>query len=287
MARPKKYIISLSESDVNKLQAIIRKKRISKSIILRRRILLTLNQNIPRYLTQIAERRYVTVWKRRKTAGRTEEIRYLLDECYPRHEFMQSICITGDRSTNAKILFLSCSIFPTKFFIYKLKKASWRSLPNCVQYKNLDASSLQSDRINQASKISVIPPKETPCFSMLYAAFSTEHPHIPFTFLPFLPKAQTTCESFVKFFHSCLFLPLPRLYITLYRAYKALGFSHREHQTGLPRNRHNPLSWRSAIILHNMILIIYLRKYFCFRYISILEVLPGSTRQLLIDADTG
>ncbi len=43
MARPKKYIISLSESDVNKLQAIIRKKRISKSIILRRRILLTLN----------------------------------------------------------------------------------------------------------------------------------------------------------------------------------------------------------------------------------------------------
>ena len=53
MARPKKYIISLSETDVDKLQAIIRKKDTSKSIIQRCQILLELNENNPRHLTQI------------------------------------------------------------------------------------------------------------------------------------------------------------------------------------------------------------------------------------------
>jgi len=53
MARPKKYIISLSETDVDKLQAIIRKKDTSKSIIRRCQILLELNENNPRHLTQI------------------------------------------------------------------------------------------------------------------------------------------------------------------------------------------------------------------------------------------
>lgn len=53
MARPKKYIISLSETDVNKLQAIIRKKGTSKSIIRRCQILLELNENNPRHLTQM------------------------------------------------------------------------------------------------------------------------------------------------------------------------------------------------------------------------------------------
>ena len=53
MARPKKYIISLSEADIDKLQAIIRKKDTSKSIIRRCRILLELNINNPRHLTQI------------------------------------------------------------------------------------------------------------------------------------------------------------------------------------------------------------------------------------------
>ena len=53
MARLKKYIISLSETDVDKLQAIIRKKDTSKSIIRRCQILLELNENNPRHLTQI------------------------------------------------------------------------------------------------------------------------------------------------------------------------------------------------------------------------------------------
>lgn len=47
MARPKKYIISLSETDVDKLQAIIRKKDTSKSIIRRCQILLELNETTP------------------------------------------------------------------------------------------------------------------------------------------------------------------------------------------------------------------------------------------------
>jgi transposase len=53
MARPKKYIISLSETDVNKLQAIIHKKGTSKSIIRRCQILLELDENNPNHLTQM------------------------------------------------------------------------------------------------------------------------------------------------------------------------------------------------------------------------------------------
>lgn len=53
MARPKKYIISLSETDVHKLQTIIHKKDASKSIIRRCQILLELNENNPRHLTQM------------------------------------------------------------------------------------------------------------------------------------------------------------------------------------------------------------------------------------------
>lgn len=53
MARPQKYVISLSESDINKLQAIIRKKGTSKSIIQRCQILLELNEYNPRHLTQM------------------------------------------------------------------------------------------------------------------------------------------------------------------------------------------------------------------------------------------
>ena len=53
MARPKKYIISLSETDVNKLQTIIHKKDTSKSIIRRCQILLELDENTPSHLTQM------------------------------------------------------------------------------------------------------------------------------------------------------------------------------------------------------------------------------------------
>lgn len=53
MARPRKYIISLSETDVHKLQTIIHKKGTSKSIIRRRQIPLELNENNPNRLTQM------------------------------------------------------------------------------------------------------------------------------------------------------------------------------------------------------------------------------------------
>jgi len=53
MARPKKYSISLSESDISMLQSIIRKKSTSKSIIRRCQILLELDENNPKHLTQM------------------------------------------------------------------------------------------------------------------------------------------------------------------------------------------------------------------------------------------
>lgn len=51
MARPKTYIISLSESDVKQLKQLIRKKDTSKSIIRRCQILLELDENNPNQLT--------------------------------------------------------------------------------------------------------------------------------------------------------------------------------------------------------------------------------------------
>ncbi len=53
MARPKKYKISLSESDIRKLQSIINNKKSSKTIIRRCQILLELDENNPRHLTQL------------------------------------------------------------------------------------------------------------------------------------------------------------------------------------------------------------------------------------------
>ena len=53
MARPKKYIISLSGSDIKKLQSLIHKKTTSKSIIRRCQILLELDENNPNHLTQM------------------------------------------------------------------------------------------------------------------------------------------------------------------------------------------------------------------------------------------
>lgn len=52
MARPKKYLIELKESDVKKLQAFIHNKKTSKTIIRRCQILLELDQNNPNHLTQ-------------------------------------------------------------------------------------------------------------------------------------------------------------------------------------------------------------------------------------------
>ena len=53
MARPRKYNISLSETDVKKLQTTIHKKGTSKSIIRRCQILLELDENNPNHLTQM------------------------------------------------------------------------------------------------------------------------------------------------------------------------------------------------------------------------------------------
>lgn len=52
MARPKKYLIALSESDTKKLQSLIKNKKTSKSIIRRCQILLELDSNNPNHLTQ-------------------------------------------------------------------------------------------------------------------------------------------------------------------------------------------------------------------------------------------
>ncbi len=51
MARPRTYIISLSESDVKKLKQLIHKKYTSKLIIRRCQILLELDKNNPNQLT--------------------------------------------------------------------------------------------------------------------------------------------------------------------------------------------------------------------------------------------
>ena len=53
MARPKKYIVSLSESDTKKLQSMIHKKTTSRSMIRRCQILLELDENNPNHLTQM------------------------------------------------------------------------------------------------------------------------------------------------------------------------------------------------------------------------------------------
>lgn len=53
MARPKKYIISLSESDTKKLNSLVHNKATSKSIIRRCQILLELDENNPNHLTQM------------------------------------------------------------------------------------------------------------------------------------------------------------------------------------------------------------------------------------------
>ena len=53
MARPKKYIISLSKADTKKLQSLVQKKTTSKSIIRRCQILLELDENNPNHLTQM------------------------------------------------------------------------------------------------------------------------------------------------------------------------------------------------------------------------------------------
>lgn len=52
MARPKKYEITLSESDVKKLLFLIQNKKTTKSIIKRCQILLELDWNNPNHLTQ-------------------------------------------------------------------------------------------------------------------------------------------------------------------------------------------------------------------------------------------
>ena len=53
LLKNKKYIISLSETDVNKLQTIIHKIDAFKSIIQRCQILLELNENTPKHLPQM------------------------------------------------------------------------------------------------------------------------------------------------------------------------------------------------------------------------------------------
>lgn len=52
MARPKKYLIDLNQSDINKLQSLIHNKKTPKSIIRRCQILLELAVNNPNHLTQ-------------------------------------------------------------------------------------------------------------------------------------------------------------------------------------------------------------------------------------------
>ncbi len=53
MSRPKKYPIILSESDLQKLNSIIRNKKSSKTIIRHCQILLELDENNPNGLTQM------------------------------------------------------------------------------------------------------------------------------------------------------------------------------------------------------------------------------------------
>lgn len=53
MPRPKKYSITLYETDIKKLQSLIRNKKTSKSIIRRCQILLELDSNSPNHLTQL------------------------------------------------------------------------------------------------------------------------------------------------------------------------------------------------------------------------------------------
>lgn len=53
MARPKKYLIALTDSDIKKLQSLIHNKKTSKSIIRRCQILLELDNNNPNHLTQL------------------------------------------------------------------------------------------------------------------------------------------------------------------------------------------------------------------------------------------
>lgn len=52
MARPTKYLITLNDSDIKKLQSVISNKKTSKSIIRRCQILLELDTNNPNHLTQ-------------------------------------------------------------------------------------------------------------------------------------------------------------------------------------------------------------------------------------------
>lgn len=53
MARPKQYLIELNESDLNKLNTVIRNKKTSKTLIRRCQILLELDNNNPAHLTQM------------------------------------------------------------------------------------------------------------------------------------------------------------------------------------------------------------------------------------------
>lgn len=53
MARPKIYPISLSETERNKLQSMIRSRDTSKTILRRCQILLELDENHPGHLTQV------------------------------------------------------------------------------------------------------------------------------------------------------------------------------------------------------------------------------------------
>lgn len=63
MASPQKYMISLSKTDVIKLQTVIYKKEASKSIIRRCQIFLEWSENNPRHLTQMRTGNFFGVCK--------------------------------------------------------------------------------------------------------------------------------------------------------------------------------------------------------------------------------
>lgn len=125
MARPKKYIIELNESDSKKLQSLINSKKTSKSIIRRCQILLELNSN---NLTQL---------QIAKTFGVSKATVSNIVKDYVQHGLEHTITYHRNPNSNAKrkvdgrseahIVELACSAPPDGFARWTVRLLSDRA----------------------------------------------------------------------------------------------------------------------------------------------------------------